>query len=107
MQNSEVVSQYQCDLTSLDAVQRKRRAQLASEVFSQILETRELATGYEFRFDFKPSVFGNLTELATLEHLCCPFFEITVKIDKNNGPLLLQITGDPGIKQFLQAEMNL
>lgn len=98
---------YRCDLASLDALQRNRRARLASEVWPQSLETRELHNGYEFRFDFSPLLFSNMAELAVLEHLCCPFFEITLKLDKGNGPIWLQITGDSGVKAFIEAEMKL
>ena len=106
MLNDTTAAQYQCDLTSLNVVQRKRRAQLASEIWPQSLEQRELPTGYEFRFEFNPSLFGNIAELVALEHLCCPFFEIALKLEKNSGPLWLQITGDSGVKRFLRAEMN-
>ena len=98
---------YHCDLTLLDTVLRERRAKLAAEVWPQILETKELAIGYEFRFDFNPTLYSLIAELATLEHLCCPFFDIGLKLDKNNGPIWLQITGDAGVKQFIQAELNL
>lgn len=66
-----------------------------------------MATGYEFQFDFSSSLFSSIAELAALEHLCCPFFEIQLRLEKNHGPLWLRITGDPGVKQFLQAEMKL
>lgn len=105
--NDAYATHYHCDLTSLDNVLRDRRAKLAAEIWPQILETRELEIGYEFRFSFNPSLFNKIAELATLEHLCCPFFDIGLKLDKNNGPICLHITGDTGVKQFIQAELNL
>lgn len=98
---------YQCDLEALDTVQRKRRAELAAEVWHQSLEMRELTTGFEFRFNFSPALLNNIAELAILEHLCCPFFDITLKLERDKGPLWLQITGGIGVKEFLKAEMNL
>ena len=105
--DTNVEAQYVCDLSALDAVQRARRGHLASEILPEILEKRELTMGYEFRFEYSPSLFNGLAELAALEHLCCPFFEIALKLEKNSNRLWLQITGDPGVKQFVQAEMNL
>lgn len=98
---------YQCDLGALDSGQRIRRAKLAAEIWPQSLETRELAGGYAFRFGFGPVLFSNIAELATLEHLCCRFFEIELKLEKNTGNVWLQLTGDPGVKQFIRAEMSL
>lgn len=98
---------YRCDLMSLDAVLRERRAKLAAEIWPQILETKEIAIGYEFRFDFNPTLFSQIAELATLEHLCCPFFDIGLRIDKNSGPIWLLVTGDTGVKAFIQTELNL
>lgn len=106
MQKESSAEHYQCDLTALDPTQRKRRAQLATEVFPKSLEMREQATGYDFRFEFTPTLFTNIAELATLEHLCCPFFEITLEIEKNSNQLWLRLTGDPGVKQYIQAELG-
>ena len=106
MQKETSAERYHCDLTALDPIQRRRRAQLATEVWPKSLEMREQATGYDFRFEFTPSLFTNIAELATLEHLCCSFFEITLEIEKNSNRLWLRLVGDPGVKQFIQAELN-
>lgn len=100
---------YYCDLSALDSAQRKRRAELAAEVWPQSREMRELATGYQFRFDFSPSFFSKVAELATLEHLCCPFLELGLNVGtvESRNSFWFKATGDIAAKQFLRAELNL
>lgn len=39
-------------------------------------EIRELVSGYEIRFDSTPLMIDKIAELATVEHLCCPFLDL-------------------------------
>ena len=66
--------------------------------------TRELADGYEFEFPADEKTFQLLTEWAMQERLCCPFFEINLRFDRENGPLWLRLTGREGVKDFIKAE---
>ena len=43
-----------------------------------------------------------LTEWAFQERLCCPFFDIDLRFDRENGPLWLRLTGRPGTKEFIK-----
>jgi hypothetical protein len=38
------------------------------------------------------------------ERLCCPFFEISLRFERDGGPLWLRLTGREGIKDFIKAE---
>src|SRR3989442_3061328 len=40
------------------------------------------------------SLFTGLSELATLERLCCPFLTITLELQRDQGPTWLKLTGD-------------
>lgn len=107
--NEPKATRYQCDLSVLDHEQRTRRAQLAAEIWSRSRERKELATGYEFRFDFSPTLVSKIAELATLEHLCCPFLDLGIMLStaSSGSQLLLRLTGDSGAKEFLEAELGL
>ena len=100
-------SRYECDLTALDPVQRKRHRELREEVWPRSLETRELANGYGFRFPFDPSLVQKIAELASLEHLCCPFLEIGLELGKGGGPVWVRLTGDKRVRRFLRAELGI
>jgi hypothetical protein len=45
-------------------------------------------------------------EFISLERLCCPFFNFVLEVEPESGPLWLKMTGQDGVKQFLQAEFN-
>jgi hypothetical protein len=58
-----------------------------------------------FRRITKPNQL--LTEWAFQERLCCPFFDIDLRFDKEGGPLWLCLTGRPGTKEFIKIEFDL
>src|SRR2546421_5298495 len=66
--------------------------------------TRELADGYEFEFPADETTFHLLMEWAMQERLCCPFFEINLRFEKEGGPLWLCLTGREGVKGFIEAD---
>src|SRR5215467_12194729 len=65
---------------------------------------RELADGYEFQFPTDPKTFQHVAEWVAGERLCCPFFEIQMRVEKEGGPLWLRLTGREGTKQFIQSD---
>lgn len=96
-----------CTLTALTAEQRTRRHTLAQHMRGARQEIRELPDGYAFRYPADPLLCLTVAEFMTLERLCCPFFSLTLELEREDGPLWLRITGREGVKQFLKAELNL
>jgi hypothetical protein len=45
-----------------------------------------------------------LTEWISGERVCCPFFDITMRVEREGGPIKLRLTGKNGVKQFIEAE---
>ena len=37
----------------------------------------------------------------------CPFFDIDLRFDREDGPLWLRLTGRPGTKEFIKEEFDL
>jgi len=68
---------------------------------------RELADGYELEFPTDNTTYQLLTEWAFQERLCCPFFDIDLRFDRENGPLWLRLTGRPGTKEFIKTEFGI
>jgi hypothetical protein len=69
--------------------------------------TRELLDGYEFELPADKATWQLLTEWAIDERLCCPFFDIELRFDRENGPLWLRLTGRPGAKEFIKMELGI
>jgi len=101
------VSSFFCDFSAMDQEQRKRHSLLVGELLPKHLEMKELPDGYAFRFPNDQVLFAGLSELATLEQLCCPFLTITLELQHDQGPTWLKLTGNDGVKDFLRAELGI
>jgi hypothetical protein len=98
-------SPFACDTTALTPQQRKRHfEELGPALRSLRRSVRELADGYEFEFPADDKTFQMVTEWARQESLCCPFFEIDIRLDREGGPLWLRLTGREGTKDFIKAD---
>jgi len=64
----------------------------------------ELPDGYEIQFPSDAQTYQQAVEYVDGERLCCPFFEISVRVTPEHGPMWLRFTGRPGTKQFIEAD---
>ena len=98
-------SPFACDAKALTAQQRKRHfEELGPTLRSLRKSVHELGDGYEFEFSADEKTFQLVTEWAIQERLCCPFFDIDVRLECEGGPLWLRLTGREGTKDFIKAE---
>jgi hypothetical protein len=95
-----------CDMTALSSEQRARHHELAVLLQSSLRAIHELADGYDFEFAWKPETYDALAEITPLEHACCPFFDISVRIESESNKLSWRLTGREGIKPFIRAEFG-
>jgi hypothetical protein len=107
MKQKSGVSPFFCDFSAMDLEQRKRHSILARDLLPKHLERKELPDGYAFRFSNDRVLFTGLSELASLERLCCPFLTITLELQRDQGPTWLKLTGEDGVKDFLRAELGI
>jgi hypothetical protein len=104
----EHASPFACNAFALSPETRKRHFEEVGPALRKLMKsTRELSDGYEFEFPLDNKTYQSLTEWAIEERLCCPFFDIAVRLDRENGPLWLRLTGRPGTKEFIKEEFNL
>lgn len=95
-----------CVPSAIPAGERLRHFALARELFSaRALERRDLPDGYAIRFSQDDS--AAVTRFIANERLCCPFLQFEVGTDPNGGSLWLQMTGPPGTREVLEAELGL
>jgi hypothetical protein len=97
-------SQFACDRLALSLEVRKRHFdELVPALRALKNGVRELPNGYEFRFPSDAKTFAMLTEWVAQERLCCPFFDIELRLEREGGPTWLRLTGRPGTKDFIRA----
>src|SRR4029453_15319248 len=91
---SEHVSPFACNAFALSPGVRKRHfEELTPALLKLTKSTRELPDGYELEFPADYKTYQLLTEWAFQERLCCPFFDIHLRFDREGGPLWLRLTG--------------
>ena len=105
---TEQVSRFACNAFALSPEARKRHFdELGPALLKLKKSTRELPDGYEFELPPDKGTYQLLTEWAYQERLCCPFFDINVRFERENGPLWLRLTGRPGTKEFIKMEFGI
>src|SRR5258707_13905326 len=65
---------------------------------------RELDDGYEFEFPADAATLQLLAEWTIQERMCCPFFDINLRLERDGGPLWLGLTGRKGPSAFIKRE---
>src|ERR1700730_13456872 len=79
-------SPFACDTMAFTPEVRKRHFQKLGPTLRSLRKgVRELADGYEFEFTADQNTFQLVTEWAIQERLCCPFFDIDVRLDREGG----------------------
>jgi hypothetical protein len=94
-----------CDLNALTIEERDRRQMILGAVARTIVGRVELANGFELSFDAARLELTALGEWIALERRCCPFLHFRLDIEPA-GKTALALTGGPGVKEFLRAEMR-
>jgi hypothetical protein len=107
-QSAKAESPFACNAFALSPEARKRHfEELGPTLLKLKKSTRELSDGYEFELPADNKTYQLLTEWAFQERLCCPFFDIDLRLDRENGPLWLRLTGRPGTKEFIKEELGI
>lgn len=98
-------SPFACDRLALDAEARRRHFEELGPALRTLRErVRELSNGYEFRFPSDPKTIAMVAEWAAGERLCCPFFDIQLRMEREGGPVWMRLTGRKGTKEFIKAD---
>src|ERR671913_548905 len=77
-----------CDFTVMDTEQRERYRALRRRLSKDLHEARELEDGYAFRHSSEAEVLIALAEYVTLGRMCCPFFDFTIEVGRDEGKFL-------------------
>ncbi|HXJ43503.1 MAG TPA: hypothetical protein VNH18_29745 [Bryobacteraceae bacterium] len=100
-------SPFACDRTALNREQRKRHfEERGPQLRALVQQVRELRDGYEFQFPGDPASLRRIAEWTLGEHLCCPFFDIDLRLDREGGAAWIRLTGRAGTKEFIRADFR-
>lgn len=95
-----------CDLSVLDPPTRAAHLALAAALFGDAVQDRqELSNGYAFQF--ASADYQGVVAFIANERRCCPFIRFELDIAANDGPVIMRMTGRPGVKASIAAELGL
>jgi hypothetical protein len=98
-------SLFACDRLALDPEARRRHFDELGPALRALKKgVRELSDGYEFQFPSDPKTIAMVAEWAAGERLCCPFFDIQLRMEREGGPFWLGLTGRKGTKEFIRVD---
>jgi hypothetical protein len=96
-----------CDRSALTPAERKRHFdELGPALRGLVKNVRELRNGYEFELPADPATFRLAAEWAAVEHVCCPFFEIDLRQEREKGAFWMRLAGRSGVKRFIEADFG-
>ena len=86
-----------------DTAFRQRREGLLQTVAAAVVKKHELANGFAYCFPPEPKWIAELAQVITFERECCPFLQFALRVEPENGPIWLELTGPEGTKDFLKS----
>jgi hypothetical protein len=102
---AEGETHFACDRLALTAQARKRHFdELGPALLAMMKHVRELPGGFEFEFPSDAATVQLVSEWAAGEHLCCPFFDIDLHLERQTGAFWLRLTGREGVKPFIRSD---
>ena len=103
---TEKESPFACDMSAIAPEQRSAHIATIKRLFGAIQSTRELPDGYAFELPNEPDILLRTSEFIINERLCSPFFDFTLEIEREGGPMWLSLKGCDGVKAFIMAEVG-
>jgi len=100
-------SKFFCNIKALAPAERARHKKLTEKLISGRTEIIEMEKGYEFQFNPAVISIKELADWAAAESKCCPFFDFHIDLEREGSLVCLRLTGDQGIKHFIQSEFQL
>ena len=98
-------SPFACNADALTPAERTRHFdELGPKLRSLRTDVRELPDGYEFAFPGDAATYRLVSEWAVGERACCPFFDIAVFSQREEGPVRVRVTGRKGVKEFMKVD---
>jgi hypothetical protein len=96
-----------CDVGAFTAEERSDWRALGARLLGARQTLRELANGFAFEIERTPATLGDLGRFVAYESRCCPFVDFVVRVEAGASSAVLEMTGPPGIKELLAAELGL
>ena len=85
------------------AALKARREGLLAALVRRAERHEELADGQRFQFCASDNILDLIARAIEAERLCCRFLRFRLTVDPDEGPIVLEMTGPEGTRDFLSA----
>lgn len=89
-----------CNFGAIAAADRNDHADTAENIFTSILDIKEVEHGYGFRLPLENTMLTKIIEWIANERLCCPFFTFSMVVADE---LWLQLTDTDEVKGYIKS----
>ena len=90
-----------CDLDALTPTEREQQAATFEQLRQQVQAVEEQPDGWAVKLPTAADTLLLVARFIENERRCCPFFDFTLNVTPDAGPIWLRITGRPGVKDLL------
>jgi hypothetical protein len=90
-----------CTLTP-DAL-RARRAGLLSDLLQRAEGREDISEGLRLRFAPTGETLATIARAVEAERHCCRFLRFGITVEPDGGPIVLELTGPSGTREFIGA----
>jgi hypothetical protein len=90
-----------CDLDALAPAERDQQAATFEQLRRLVQAVQELPDGWAVQLPTTDDTLQLAARFISYERRCCPFFDFTLNVTPDAGPIWLRITGRAGVKAFL------
>ena len=87
---------------SPDALQARRRG-LLSSLLRRVEGQEDLPDGLRLRFRPSAETLAAVASAVEDERHCCRFLRFGITVEPDGGPIILELTGPPGTREFIGA----
>lgn len=85
------------------AALKARREGLLTDLWRRADRHEELADGHRLRFAAADDTLELISRAIDAERRCCRFLRFRVTVEPDEGPIVLELTGPEGTRDFLSA----
>jgi hypothetical protein len=94
-----------CDMSAIPAEEREHHRQTAGDLLTAVDAVEEESDGYRLRLPADGETIRRAAAFVSRERLCCPFFDFTLEVGREGGPVWLALSGGSGVKDYLEETL--
>jgi len=80
-----------------------RRERLLSELVRRAEDHQQLPEGHRLRFAATGDTLSTIARTVEAERQCCRFLRFQITVEPDGGPIVLELSGPPGTREFISA----